>query len=500
MIDQSLNWVLESRDAEKLELQSYLLSRPEAVVPVKAITADLGWTKYRLSEVISELQEDITTLFRVDNPGFSVDEKLKALVVDHDALIDRKELLFQYLNRSIAWIFLGELFSGRMDTYESFSERNATSIAVIRKARDKVLPVLESAGITLSKHNQLVGDERAIRIFFFGLMRQAYGNREIPFEPEVQEMIDTAINKLSNLFHWTLKETDKQALRMQFAIWYFRISAGNFVRLSPAETLFVPANEWDKTGKALLRGLEGIMREYVSAHALEYEREARFAVASIYSAGIIEGVPNANLTPETQKKLLHLRNMYEETFQKMFGEPLSANISEAIHQDLFASHLRVLFFSTKGFRPAPDLSRAESDFNLQTAFVRDVLRQIAAELKVSNDEIIHSLFAEYLNTTVARISPSLMLPEVVVTLDMTNLPGLESLLMRRMTAMPHVNVRVTRILEEQTDVYISDVEIASFGRIPGFIWYQYPTDYEFDRFEHQLVDITLRKANVVDDL
>jgi hypothetical protein len=488
-VDDSLNWVLEKPEQEKLRVLAYLLSRPETMVPLKTILANLGMSKYLLMKTLSGLRLDMELLFPEQTVGFNIVDKEKIILVDHDVLIDFKTLQVAYLHQSVAWLFLGEVFSGTMTTYEDFSERHSVSTPVIRDAKAKIEPVLAAAGIGISIHNRLIGSERTIRIFFFGLMRQAYGNRNIPFDKAVKGLVEEAVERISGIFNWTLRETDKQSLRMQFAIWYFRMRAGFTLKADEGLTLFKPTEDWDDEGKTLLNGLMELMQKYVDEHDVVYEREARFAVASIYSAGIIAGVPDVNLTSESLKEFKAIDKMMQTEFKKQFDADLPQASFELVRRKLFTSNLRVLFFSPRPFRPAPDWDRADDLFPLQTDFVKGVLAKIAKKYHIDATVLQESLFEEYLTTFVAAVEPKLMLPEVVVTLDMGNLAGLEELLRRRLSAMPHVNLRVIKVLEDTTDLYISDVEIATFGATSGFIWYQYPTDYEFDRFEHQVLDI-----------
>ncbi|MBC6499348.1 helix-turn-helix domain-containing protein [Weissella confusa] len=69
------------------------------------------------------------------------------------------------------------IFTGTFESYEQFAETFHTSVPIARTAKSKIATVLKQANIKLTLHNGLVRNETTIRIFFFGLMRQARWSR-----------------------------------------------------------------------------------------------------------------------------------------------------------------------------------------------------------------------------------------------------------------------------------------------------------------------------------
>lgn len=114
-------------------------------------------------------------------------------------LVDIKTVAFDYRQKSVVWQLLGVIFTGTFDSYEQFAETYHTSVPIARAAKSKIAAVLKKANIKLTLHNGLVGNETTIRIFFFGLMRQAYGNHEIPFPPEMRDRTEQAVHAIYHL-------------------------------------------------------------------------------------------------------------------------------------------------------------------------------------------------------------------------------------------------------------------------------------------------------------
>lgn len=485
-----LTWVLEKKEQDKLTLLTYLATRSDSFLPIKRIVTSLGWSRYRTLSTNTMLFDDLVLYFPNEPTAYIYDEKQKAVIVDRSALVDIKTVAFDYRQRSVVWQLLGVIFTGTFDSYEQFAETSHTSVPIARAAKSKIAAVLKKANIKLTLHNGLVGNETTIRIFFFGLMRQAYGNHEIPFPPEMRDRTEQAVHAIANLFNIPLRETTKQSMRMQFTIWYYRLINDHHLLPEEIPALLTDSVNWDAEHQATRAGLIELMCSFVSLPTAVLGREADFAIASLYSTGFASSVPVSLLTEVAQKKLARFKTIVKTEYQALFNQELSERILNRVTSQLTATNMRTAYFSVYGYRPTPELEIAQRDFPIHTAFVLRVLHNLAEKIGFDEQVLVNSLFEEYLDAVIRNLSKQSILPAIIVVIDMTNLPALEELIQDRLKRSPMINVIVAHEFRSDTDFYISDVEISQFGVTPGFIWTRYPDETMFAQFIEQAVLLT----------
>jgi hypothetical protein len=299
-----------------------------------------------------------------------------------------------------------------------------------------------------------------------------------------------AVLAIANLFDIPLRETTKQAMRMQFTVWYYRLINDHHLLSEEIPALLTDSTKWDDEHRATRTGLIELMCSFVSLPQVVLEREAEFAIASLYSTGFASSVPISLLTEMAQKKLTRFKTIVQTEYKALFNQTLSERILNRVTSQLSATNMRTAYFSVYGYRPTPDLDIAHRDFPIHTVFVLRVLHRLAEKLGIDENILINSLFEEYLDAMIRNLSKQSILPAIVVVIDMTNLPALEELIQDRLKRLPMINVIVAHEFRPDTDFYISDVEISQFGVTPGFIWTRYPDETMFAQFVEQAVLLT----------
>ncbi|WP_249872935.1 hypothetical protein, partial [Oceanobacillus saliphilus] len=88
-----------------------------------------------------------------------------------------------------------------------------------------------------------------------------------------------AVLAIANLFNIPLRETTKQAMRMQFTIWYYRLINDHHLLPEEIPTLLTDSAKWDAEHQATRAGLIELMGSFVSLPKAVVEREADFAIA-----------------------------------------------------------------------------------------------------------------------------------------------------------------------------------------------------------------------------
>lgn len=78
---------------------------------------------------------------------------------------------------------------------------------------------------------------------------------------------------------------------MQFTIWYYRLINDHHLLPEEIPALLTDSAKWDAEHQATRAGLIELMGSFVSLPKAVVEREADFAIASLYSTGFASSVP-----------------------------------------------------------------------------------------------------------------------------------------------------------------------------------------------------------------
>lgn len=492
------SWVLEKQDQDKLRLCQFLTNQVADFMTIRHLLAELGWTRYRFGQALAGLQQDLQTLWPDQPSAFALDASRRGIIVDHRVLLDIKRLTHEYRQQSLIWALLGEIFAETFVSYEVFAETHHTTVPIARATKKQIALVLARVGITLTRHNALIGDETTIRVFFFGLMREAYIDQEIPFPTEMQIRAEAAVTEILALYQLPERETTKQAIRMQFAIWYSRLANHHAIMATEMPLLFVPLTNWDEQHQQIHAGLVMMMRHFVDLPNAVLAREAEYAIGSMYVAGFLGPIPEALLTETAIRKLQPFTTIMQAEFETVMHQPLEFETLSKMMALLSPTHVRLLYFSHLGFRPMPDIVRAKQQFPLHTQIILTVIAKLSVVLSVPEQALLNVLFEEYLTAIIQTVATTKLLPKIKVIVDMNNLPNLEALIVSRLEQTPLVNIVVSHEAMLQADFYISDIEIAGLKNATPFMWSHYPDENEFNKFIEKAIDLTVRRMTATD--
>ena len=492
------SWVLEKQDQDKLRLCQFLTSQVADFVTIRHLLAEMGWTRYRFGQALAGLEQDLKKLWPEQPPAFALDASRRGVQVDHRVLLDVKRLTHEYRQQSIIWALLGEIFAETFVSYEVFAETHHTTVPIARAIKKQIAVVLARVGITLTRHNALIGDETTIRVFFFGLMREAYVDQEIPFPAEMRIRAEAAVTEILALYQLPERETTKQAIRMQFAIWYSRLVNHHAIMATEMPPLFVPLINWDEQHHQIHAGLVMMMRHFVDLPDAVLAREAEYAIASMYVAGFLGPIPDALLTETATRKLQPFTTTMQREFETVMHQALDSETLSQMMALLSPTHVRLLYFSHLGFRPMPDVVRAKHRFPIQTQIILTVVAKLAVALGIPEQALLNVLFEEYLTAMIQTVATKKLLPKIKVIVDMNNLPSLEALIVSRLEQTPLVNIVVSHEAVPQADFYISDIEIAGLKNATPFIWSHYPDENEFNKFIEKATDLTVHRMTATD--
>ncbi|WP_259715757.1 hypothetical protein [Weissella cibaria] len=112
-----MDWMLEKKERQKIELLTYLKRQIQGEISVKEIGEALSWSKYLVLTVASELVADLTSIYGEEQTAdkslqLSADEKKLLLSLKRHVNVDAVMLV--YLRESLYWNFSSKKCSWRL--------------------------------------------------------------------------------------------------------------------------------------------------------------------------------------------------------------------------------------------------------------------------------------------------------------------------------------------------------------------------------------------------
>ncbi|WP_261370617.1 hypothetical protein [Weissella cibaria] len=134
-----MDWMLEKKERQKIELLTYLKRQIQGEISVKEIGEALSWSKYLVLTVASELVADLTSIYGEEQTAdkslqLSADEKKLLLSLKRHVNVDAVMLV--YLRESLYWNFIKEVFLETVTSYEEFAERYLTTPSTTRNVKN----------------------------------------------------------------------------------------------------------------------------------------------------------------------------------------------------------------------------------------------------------------------------------------------------------------------------------------------------------------------------
>ncbi|WP_197458902.1 hypothetical protein, partial [Weissella sp. DD23] len=154
---------------------------------------------------------------------------------------------------------------------------------------------------------------------------------------------EAAVTEILALYQLPERETTKQAIRMQFAIWYSRLVNHHAIMATEMPPLFVPLINWDEQHHQIHAGLVMMMRHFVDLPDAVLAREAEYAIASMYVAGFLGPIPDALLTETATRKLQPFTTTMQREFKTVMHQALDSETLSQMMALLSPTHVRLLY-------------------------------------------------------------------------------------------------------------------------------------------------------------
>ncbi|MGY4842359.1 helix-turn-helix domain-containing protein [Weissella cibaria] len=493
-----MQWMLEKKENEKIELLAFLREQLTADISVKTVGEALGWSKYLTITVAHQLAEDLMTIYDdEEEPLLSVQQDDKMLHMPMSRHVNTDAVMLVYLRESLYWTFIKEVFFETITSYEDFAERFLTTVSTTRNIKRYVVKHLAPLGIGIDDEYHFTGDESAIRVFFYRLALRFFGDREFPYGEDLKIQADAGIDRLAAAImpKSYIRDSKRIALRFYYTIAALRVRTGHFVDPHNLDNVLRPNDQMDALTQALIQKMvaDSLTHDTINeAQAIDEARETLFYLYALNIVGETDWF--GNLTPTLQQRLTAIVGVIGQYHEQYFNALMSAVSAEKIKRDLFAPVLTFeLYARDSGHRRRFDLREAYRMYPVLVEMALNVSREIAPLVKQPVRDA-EELFFSYLFTAfVAHFEPAVIFPPIKVDIDITYRPALEVILKRMIAGMAEFNIVFTNRFKDDVDLVISDAMLTDVDSRYRFDWQHLPNVKELEQLRTRLSELKAQK-------
>lgn len=440
-----MEWMIEKKDRQKVELLRYLVSRPEIKLPLKIVQEYFDWSKYMVLSTIRGLFDDMQEFYGEEPSFFKLSEDEKMIELTQNRNVDSNVFALQYMRQSIPWQLMRETFNETMRSYEDFADR----------------------------------------IFPFSDEELALANQAIK-----------AIIKIISPEETNIRQSKRIALRFSTAIWLERLQLGHFVEDDAIDDLLLPNDQLNDKSQRLIAYFEQQVKLRVPDISDEHlHREARYALIALFSIDVGYEVGRyENLTPSAAGMIEGFIRLVDHHYDDFFGYQLTARERDLIREVFFGTLIGAVVSPTSDDRQmVVRFDAAYEQFPLMADFTLNLIDDIAERRQLDVTAARNAYF-EILYVGFASVfDMHRVFPKIKVAIDINYQFGLEAILTDMLLGLRAMNVEVSEFIDDDTDILISDINHAQIPEENTFIWPTMPTSLDFEQLRRRLSEMKVEK-------
>ena len=194
----------------------------------EVIIKDLSISEFLLNKVIDELNNDFET-YHLENE-FKLIPSSAGVKLEKKGNSAASQLELLLVKDSLAFSLITEIFFGTFTSINEYSEHHFISYSSVYNKMSEIKTYLKQFGFTVTKKNELSGNEKKIRLFFSYLFTKVYNQNLGIYPKEVEEKSAIFIYQLEKYRQQPLKEYPKIKLSHYINVVFLRVSQNNYLK------------------------------------------------------------------------------------------------------------------------------------------------------------------------------------------------------------------------------------------------------------------------------
>ena len=202
-----IHFFLEKADIRKLEFLRYIEKASSQKELREVIIKDLKISEFLLNKVIDELNSDFET-YHLENE-FKLIPSSAGVKLEKKGNSAASQLELLLVKNSLAFSLISDIFFGKFTSINEYSEHHFLSYSSVYNKMSEIRTYLKQFGFTVTKKNELSGNEKKIRLFFSYLFTKVYNQNLDIYPKKVEEKSIIFVYQLEKYRHQPLKEYPK---------------------------------------------------------------------------------------------------------------------------------------------------------------------------------------------------------------------------------------------------------------------------------------------------
>lgn len=457
-----MNLFLDTVGQKNIKLLKILLSE-ERYFSVKELTTLMDMTTKTIKKLNLLLISDI------QNGSYQVEVSSQPRLgvrLSNASAFFLAEMEQFYIEKSMCYQIINQLFHGEFKSAIDFSTTNFTSISSFYKSLKEVRVILESfnMGATVSFPAKLEGQEKQCRSFLFHFYWQAFKGMKWPFKEYERALAEASLAEIEKKLDISYSIPEKEMLYYWLAIIFQRLKTGTVFQKN--ELFFDHSTPYLKLKNIIESWFLEFEEDYLSEESLENEVQFLYMVLC--------GLPNYDTgisNKLSENLLIHLDGVdmqewicfFTEELNKTFLAPMSTSEIKSIVTQLSIAHLSWNQFSTGKYKiqePRPQ-NRYASKKILETIYQKGQLKKLISVTFFCDDEK-----KEYYEFLILQLLELKKNENLVVTIYLTTNLEEKKEKQKRIEIKRFLgsSIQFTQRISGQTDIVLTDSNYMSIKK------------------------------------
>lgn len=439
----------------------------------KQISELLGISRYKFEKFLREIELDgeaiqLPIRIQIENSGEIVSKGINNLTV--------KKIRLYYLEQSIQYQLLDIILSGRPPSAEFVADKLFISRAAVYKDIKKLNISLKKFGLKI-KNFILVGEEIAIRSFWFSLLNEFYCGIGLPFDKRILQKINEF--KILLFADENIYPTKVQEYRIDLflGITFVRSSRNNFLN---KEDVIVSNINYP----AYIKLFPRLTEENQNNYKIEIQNILFFC----YTEGFILKKKDVKLSKELEKRIELLNTLLTQKLKSSFS--VCNDDLACIEIDMLRINRKWLYFH---FIDTTFIYESQKSYFQEVyfecdSFIRNFFKEKNLEELFKYPEEKIKIYYDYLFLLTTKI-PTYKLEEAIhICVDFSHGDLYNEFIKKSIESFKDLNVIFEHKATAKTQIYISDF-VLSNTVCKQIIWKNPPTPSDWKYFGNMIVKL-----------
>lgn len=481
---------LAKSDTRKLQLLHVIEESFQQQISISDLKTKMGVSEFIVISTYEEIKQDIKD-FKLGKT--LVIQKFNKIIKMKKALNFSSDILKNnYIKRSLGFQIIQDLFDNRFINPSEYANRYYISRTKVYSQVTQLREQFKKFDILFSNSFHLIGDELAIRMYFYNMYSGIYGVHDYPFSSKSKNEIFDFIQQLEIITKTTLSQTSINKLLYFVKVSNYRSEQGKAFK---SKLLKIPLLNGEEIEAFINKAYHFSFGRQISKS--EAQLLGNFIVSLDEFSDYVEAGPLALKDQPVDE----LTTYFINEFKTYFNGQVSTGLEERLQAALKKIHFNVLTFKTLQNEMDTPVEARFFNENYPEAlrfcddFIQTAIKNPKYHLIKMNSVYLYN---QYILLLIEVFPPSFFSRPVRICVDFSLGINYNKFIIRNIRSFDFLNIEITSQVtsDESIDIFLGDFMIESLGsEIKSIIWNAPPTVGDWANFGDCIAEIQQAKKD-----